>query len=218
MLESLSPSPARSVRPSRKAMRRHSSPYTVATDDDEFELSKSNSNMVCLSSFLSCTLATMNPNILKWHNSETKNQHRVNKENETGIEIYSVRSIVRKKPHHPSFLQSCEFIAPHSVEAWIDTSGTNSSGSSTKENRARSRSTHVGRSHGARGPSRSGSNRKNGGRDHGEEEEEQAEQQENTKPVQVIYFQPSRCACLHCLLSERLELPVPHPGRQCLDI
>jgi hypothetical protein len=71
---------------------------------------------------------------------------------ETGIEIYSVDIV-------PSNFKPCEFLAPHSVEAWIDV---------------------------------------------------------NEKPVNVLYFQPSRCVCFHCLLSERLELPV-NVGRHCLE-
>jgi hypothetical protein len=71
---------------------------------------------------------------------------------ETGIEIYSVDIV-------PSNFRPCEFLAPHSVEAWIDV---------------------------------------------------------NEKPVNVLYFQPSRCVCFHCLLSERLELPV-NVGRHCFE-
>lgn len=37
------------------------------------------------------------------------------------------------------------------------------------------------------------------------------------KPVSVLYFAPSKCVCVHCLLSERLELSDPRITRNCLS-
>ena len=34
------------------------------------------------------------------------------------------------------------------------------------------------------------------------------------KAVSVLYFAPSKCVCMHCLLSERLSLP---SGTSCLS-
>lgn len=99
---------------------------------------------------------------------------------EKSIEIYSVRSIVRKPLGGGS--GKCEFIAPHSVEAWI--------GENDDENV----------NHGNNNSNGTGNMKSDG-----------------QKAVQVFYFQPSRCTCFHCMLSERLELPVLHPGRQCMD-
>ena len=104
---------------------------------------------------------------------------------EKSIEIYSVRSVVRKPLVGSG---KCEFIAPHSVEAWI----------SNDENVANQH-------HNRRGSHYRSNNKKDVSFD------------DDNEQVQVTYFMPSRCACFHCLLSERLELPVPHPGRQCLD-
>ena len=37
------------------------------------------------------------------------------------------------------------------------------------------------------------------------------------KHVSVLYFSPSKCVCIHCLLSERLEHPHPQDSKSCLS-
>lgn len=121
----------------------------------------------------------------------TQQQKQAPPPEEKSIEIYSVRSIVRK-PFGGGGTGKCEFIAPHSVEAWIGGECENDDYDDENVNHGNNNTNGVGNTN-----------------------NKSDEKQKNA--VQVFYFQPSRCTCFHCMLSERLELPVLHPGRQCMD-